>query len=183
MIGLRPFRPHEPGVAFDVGAHPLPPRTVDALARWFGFTPDELALNRAGCLSTRQRQNVLFQGVRVIVLGVVLIVLNVMLAAAVAPGARSGPQQAAFGALIVLIAAIIVLVLRAAGEVLFPRVRCVCGPLSPAGSARQPLLRAGDRLLAISYRRWRRLGVFGDRPYRAYYAGRTLLSVEPGDDP
>jgi len=183
MIGLRPFRPHESGAAFDVGAHPLPPRTVDALARWFGFTPDELALNRAGRLSPRQRQTVFFQGVRVIILGVTLIVLSVMLAAAVAPGVRTGPQRVAFGVLLLLVAALGVLVLRAAGEVLYPRVRCVCGPLAPAGSPRQPLLRAGDRLLAISYKRWRRLGIFGDQPYRTYYAGRTLLSVEPGDDP
>ena len=72
-----------------------------------------------------------------------------MLAAAVAPSHRL--QRVAFGVLLLLVAALGVLVLRAAGEVLYLRVRCcVCGPLAPAGSPRQPLLRAGDRLLAIS---------------------------------
>lgn len=52
-------------------SHPLP--TVTELMRAHGFTEDDLALNRAGRLSTRQRRALSLRALRRIALGVALI--------------------------------------------------------------------------------------------------------------
>lgn len=184
-MGQRPFWLHELGPTFDVGAHLLPPATVEALALWLGFSPEELALNRAGRLSDRQRQTVRFQGIRLVVVGAALILLNVLLAAAVAPTVPPS-EKPALGVLVLLIAVLVFMVGRASAEVLLPHVHTVTGPLCTAGSARSPRLRAGNHLLVISYRRWQRwqkLDAPGRQMYRTYYVGRTLLSVEPWNGP
>ena len=181
-MGERLLRLHDRGPTFDVGAHTVPPATVDALAQWFGFSAEELALNRAGYLSARQRQNVTFQGIGIILMGGTLILLDTLLAARVAPSARTQPERLALYVLVLLIVFLGIVISRGAADILVPRVRYVTGPLGAAGSARSPRLRAESHLLMISYRRWQRwqtLAAPERQIYRTYYVGITLLSVEP----
>ncbi|HML24893.1 MAG TPA: hypothetical protein PKD09_24775 [Aggregatilinea sp.] len=184
-MGQRPFWLRELGPTFDVAAHVQPPNTVEALALWFGFSPDELALNQEGQLSVRQKQTVRFQGVRIIIVGSVLILLDMLLAAAIAPTVPPS-ERPALVALLVLIVALMVIVGRASTEILKPRVHLIEGPLHATGTARNPRLRVENHILIVSYRRWLRWKGL-DRPerqrYRIYYAGRTLLSVEPWNGP
>ncbi|WP_162909923.1 hypothetical protein [Aggregatilinea lenta] len=181
-MGLRAFQLHDLGPTFDVGAHVQPPATVEALTRWFGFSLEELALNRVGRLSARQRQNVRFQGLCIIVVGGVLVLLDMLLTVTVAPTAKTMAENLALDALVLLNAVIVVIIGLAAVEILLPRVHTFTGPLCLAGTPRSPRLRAGDRLLVIPYRRWQRwqrLNAPDRQLYRTYYVGRTLLSIEP----
>jgi hypothetical protein len=97
----------------------------DELAALFGFTLEELALNRAGRLSDHQRQTLFFLSVGYLVRGLVLVVLNVILAATVADTVHTTGHMVAFVVLCLLMAGIAAFLIRAAYIVTFPTVRII----------------------------------------------------------
>jgi hypothetical protein len=148
------------------------------LAAQFGFTPDELALNRAGEFSARQRQTLFFLSVGYLVRGLALIVLVIVLAAAVADRHTAG--TALLG---LLLAGIVLLYLRATYQVLSPRVTVITGSLRRGQDARHPSIFAGDAELRVSFRRWKRLRASYPGTYRFYVApDLILLSLEPWNE-
>jgi hypothetical protein len=150
----------------------------DNLAAQFGFTPDELALNRAGEFSARQRQTLFFLSVGYLVRGLALIVLVIVLAAAVADRHTTG--TALLG---LLLAGIVLLYVRAAYQVFSPRVTVITGPLRRGQDARHPSIFAGDTELRVSFRRWKRLKASYPGTYRFYVApDLILLSLEPWNE-
>jgi hypothetical protein len=147
----------------------------DDLAAQFGFTCEELALNRAGEFSARQRQTLFFLSVGYLVRGLALLVLVIVLAVAVAD------RNAVGIALLILLGGVIAaLYARAAYQVLFPRIAVLIGPLRRGQDAYHPSIFAGDTELRISFRRWKRLTGRYPGTYR-FYVGPTLilLSLEP----
>jgi hypothetical protein len=150
----------------------------DNLAAQFGFTPDELALNRAGEFSDRQRQTLFFLSVGYLVRGLALIVLVIVLAATVADQHTTG--TALLG---LLLAGIVLFYLRAAYQVLFPRIAVITGPLRRGQDAYHPSIFAGDTELRVSFRRWKRLKASYPGTYRFYVApDLILLSLEPWNE-
>lgn len=150
------------------------------LGRCFGFTPEEVTLNRAGRVSDRQRQAIVFHGVGYVVRGAALLVLIVTLAAAVAPTLRTAWHVALFAALCLLGLLIAGLLFRAAALIVRSPVRAVTGSPVRSGDARHPAITVGGVTLRISFRRWKRLPAALPGTYRAYYGPDTrLLSLEP----
>lgn len=153
---------------------------VAELGRSFGFTPEELALNRAGRVSDRQRQTIIFRCVGYVVRGVALVVLIVTLAAAVAPTLHTEWQTALFAALCLLGLLIAGLLFRAAVVIRRSPVHIATGSLSRSGDARHPAVTVGGVTLRISFRRWKRLPAAYPGTFRAYYGPElNLLSLEP----
>ncbi len=149
--------------------------TSEELAAQFGFTREELALNRAGEFSARQRQTLFFLSAGYLVRGLALIVLVIVLAVAVADRHTAG-----WVLIGLLLAGIVLLYLRAAYQVLFPRVSVIFGPLRRGQDARHPSIFAGDTELRVSFRRWKRLKASYPGMYRFYVApALILLSLEP----
>lgn len=156
------------------------PETLPSLGDLFGFEPGEAALNRAGQLSPRQRQQVIYRSVGYIVRGLAVCLLNGILAAAVSPTIDRPWQRAAFVILCAFVALLGLDLLSAAYRCLFPRVHAVAGPLVRAGNLNKPCIRVGSRDLAVNARRWKRLPPDLPGQYRAYWTtGRLLLSLEP----
>lgn len=157
---------------------PPPPDQID-LARTFGFTPEELALNRAGRLSARQRQMVLYHSTGYLVRGVAALVLGVVLLAALVAGVERPWEWALFGAAVILLAGFALGLVIAAVRVARPAMQSATGPLTRAGTASRPAVQVGALALRVSYRRWKRLPPTLPGHYRVYYStGRELLSVE-----
>jgi hypothetical protein len=160
---------------------PVQPPTAADLARLFGFSLDELALNRTGDLSARQRQTLVFRSIGYLVRGIALIVLSVVLAAYLTTLLHRAWQWVLFGVLCALIAWIAALLARAAYLILaHPTIHTVMGGLRRAGDANHPRILAGDTELRVSFRRWKRLAEAYPGHYR-FYVGpdQSLLSVEP----
>jgi hypothetical protein len=152
--------------------------TPDDLGAQFGFTPEELALNRAGEFSARQRQTLFFLSVGYLVRGLALIVLIIVLVAAVADHHTIGGML-----LGLLFAGIVLLYLRAAYQVMFPRITVITGSLRRGSDARHPTIFAADTALRISFRRWKRLKASYPGTYRFYVApDLILLSLEPWNE-
>lgn len=160
------------------------PLTVEQLAVLFGFTPGELALNRAGRFSERQRQQLAYQSVGYLLRGIGFLVLSVILTASLYEPDMERGQAAAFITVGLLLLMISGYLLFAAYRVFSPTVQSREGKLIRSGSARQPAVLIADRPLRISYRRWKRLPPSFPGAYRVYYARSvdTLLSVEPKSD-
>ncbi len=156
------------------------PLTVDDLARQFGFTPEELALNRAGRFSARQRQTLIFRCVGYLVRGVGLLVLSVALTAYLTTVIQRMWEWALFGLLCALILVIAILLIRAALlTVARPAVHTITGTLHRSGDANHPSILAGDTSLRVSFRRWKRLAASYPGQYRFYVdPEHSLLSVE-----
>jgi hypothetical protein len=150
----------------------------DDLAAQFGFTCEELALNRAGEFSARQRQTLFFLCVGYLVRGLALIVLVIVLVAAV------GDQHTTGLVLLgLLFAGIVLLYLRAAYQVLFPRITVITGSLRRGQDARHPSIFAGNTELRVSFRRWKRLKESYPGTYQFYVApALILLSLEPWNE-
>lgn len=156
-----------------------PVEETDELCALFGFTPDELALNRSGRLSARQRQTVRFRAIGLLVRGLAFVILTVILLASQAAQLRTGWQRA----LAIAVAALAIAVwLAGVWVVLRPDVRRVAGPCRRNGTPRHPLVNVGGEKLAVSYRRWKRLPPALPGTYVAYYStpDHALLSIEPG---
>lgn len=154
--------------------------TIDELARAFGFTLDELARNRRGKLSLRQRQQVVFQSIGYIVRGVAFLVLGGVLAAALVPTLNRRWEWAAFVGMCAVLVGLAAYLAFAAVRIARPVVRTATGPLVRAGSANRPRVRVGSLDLRVPFRRWKRLPLILPGRYRAYYARGVynLLSIE-----
>ena len=153
------------------GIQPSP----EDLAAQFGFTCDELVLNRAGEFSARQRQTLFFLSVGYLVRGLALLVLVIVLGVAV-----SDRHTAGIVLLVLLFGVIVALYARAAYQILFPHIAVIIGPLRRGQDAYHPSIFAGDTELRVSFRRWKRLKELYPGVYR-FYVGPTLilLSLEP----
>jgi len=155
----------------------------EQLADWLGFTPDELAANRSGRLSTRQHRDMLYRHVGDLVRGAVAFCLGCILLATVAQSADRVWEQVlsgmAFVALIVLGGTWVLAIARLA----HPQVHTVSGSLCRGANPAKPHVVIGSTSLRITFRRWKHLpDHFGGR-YRAYYDSlNTLLSVELIDE-
>lgn len=162
---------------------PLLPGTLAGL---FEFTLDELALNRAGKLSARQRQNVFYQSWGYLMRGIAMVVFGGGLTIILAGCVESARDRALIAGIAVLQAICTTFLVVNAYRVLRPTVRIVSGPLRRGADAWHPAVTIGGETVRISYRRWRRLHPAYPGTYRAYLdpAGR-LLSMEPvlKDDP
>ncbi len=163
--------------------HPRPdgqPLSAEELSALFGFEPDALPANRAGRLSDRQRQDLLYRCIGHLLHGLVMLMLGAALIALVRPLARTGWECALWIGVCVLWLVLGALWLAAVRDVARPQVRVATGPLRRSGDAAHPALLAGEVLLRLSYRRWKRLPEAFPGRYRAYYGpARDLLSVEP----
>jgi hypothetical protein len=96
--------------------------------------------------------------------------------------ARRAWEQALVAVLVALIGVIVALVLRAAYAVARPTVETITGELCRTGDARHPCVRAGNRELRVSFRRWKRLAPSYPGEFRFYCGpGLMLLSVEPAN--
>lgn len=154
--------------------------TPDQLAALLGFTGDELALNRMGKFSDRQRQTLFFMSVGYLARGLVLIMSTIIMAAVVADTVHTTVQRAGLVLLGLLIIGISGLWLHTARQIVFPHVETVIGPLRRGHDAWHPSIWAGNTELRISYRRWKRLKESYPGLYRFYVApSLILLSVEP----
>jgi ABC-type proline/glycine betaine transport system permease subunit len=123
--------------------------TPDELAALFGFSLDELALNRAGQFSDRQRQTLFFMSVGYLVRGLALVVLTVVLAAAVAETIHTRWQITGFALLSLLIVGMVGLWLRAAYLVRFPHVETITGTLRRGSDDWHPSIFAGTVELRV----------------------------------
>lgn len=152
---------------------------VTALAALFGFEPDEVALNRAGRLSLRQRQDARYRDMSGVVRGTAGVVLTSILAASL----HAQLSPAAQAALVAGIAALAALAIRAGYRMLYPGVARATGTLSRAGNARYPAIAIDGWMVRVSYRRWKRLPDTPGR-YVVYYTRTTrrLLSIEPWNE-
>ncbi|MBN1564579.1 MAG: hypothetical protein JXA10_12110 [Anaerolineae bacterium] len=157
------------------------PLTADDLARLFGFTLDDLALNRTGQFSAQQRQTLIFRSVGYLVRGVGLDILLIILGAYVTTLIHSAWEWALFGLLCVSIAVIMGLWIKAMYQIIaHPTIHTLIGPLRRAGDANHPLILAGDVQLRVSFRRWKRLADAYPGQYRFYIGPeQALLSIEP----
>lgn len=154
--------------------------TVDELADMFGFTPDDLALNRAGQFSARQRQQVVYQSVGYLVKGIAFLVLCGVLIASLLPSIHRPWEWIMLAVTILLVAALAIGWGIAAIRVVRPAVHTITGSLSRAGSDMQPRVQVGQVALRMSFRRWKRLPPSFPGKYRVYYGPEmTLLSLEP----
>lgn len=156
---------------------PLLPETLAGL---FGFTLDELALNRDGKLSARQRQNVFYQSWGYLMRGIALVVFGTGLTIILGRTVDSARDRVLIAGIAVLQAVCAAFLILNTYRVLRPTVRTVTGPLRRGDDAWHPAVTVGGETVRISYRRWRRLQHAYPGTYRAYIdpAGR-LLSVEP----
>ncbi len=163
----------------NTGADEIPLDAAE-LAEHFGFTPDELALNRAGTLSARQRQAVFYRSWGYLARGVVLIVVSGGIAAWLAPSAGSTFDYVLLAGIVLLLVINAAILLADLYRVLRPTVHSVSGPLRRGDKAFRPSVFVGTSELWITSRRWRRMEPRYPGTYRAYYgpAGH-LLSVEP----
>jgi hypothetical protein len=154
--------------------------TNERLADMFGFTLDELALNRTGLFSQRQRQQLAYQSIGYLVRGIAVIVLSTLLIVTLASRTRQPWEIALLALTSGLLAVLCGLLLFAAYRVFRPTVQTATGPLQRSGNARDPHVSIGDRTLRISFRRWKRLPPALPGQYRVYYARGTynLLSLE-----
>lgn len=154
------------------------PLSANQLAVLFGFTLDELAQNRAGTFSQRQRQQLAYQSVGYLLRGMGFLLLSLILAISLYGRIEYRWQIAAFAAVCLLLLTISGYLLFATYRVFSPSVQRIDGKLSKTGSA-QVLI--GERMLRISYRRWKRLPASFPGEYRVYYARTVynLLSIEP----
>ncbi len=145
-----------------------------------GFTSDELVLNRAGQLSSRQRQQLFFQSIGYLVRGAVMLALNSILACYLVPRIDETWEKLAVGAVWLLMGVSTGLMIFAAVQVAYPSVRSVTGSLEQAGTLKDPRVRIGTREMRISRRRWKHLAASYPGTYRAYYVrfAGNLLSVE-----
>ncbi|HEX3050095.1 MAG TPA: hypothetical protein VHP83_05525 [Aggregatilineaceae bacterium] len=145
-----------------------------------GFTSDELALNRAGRLSSRQRQQLFFQSIGYLVRGAGMLVLTIILAFYLVPRINESWEKIAFGVVWLLMGVSTGLMIFAAVQVACPSVRSVTGSLERAGTLKDPRVRIGTHEMRISRRRWKHLAASYPGTYRAYYVrfAGNLLSVE-----
>lgn len=151
------------------------------LAAIFGFTPHELALNRIGLLSARQRQRLFYRSIGYLVNGLGVVCLNAILLSAVASRITRPWQRAILGFLWASLALFAVLVIVATWRVLSPSVKSVTGPIQRGGTPRKPRIQVGDLELRISFKRWKRLETAYPGCFTVYYASFVgdLLSLEP----
>lgn len=146
----------------------------------FGFTPEELALNRAGQFSTRQRQQLAYQSIGYLVRGIAVMVLSVLLTVTLAARARQPWEIAAVALTGALLVGLCGMLLFAAYRVFKPTIKTVSGPYRRGDSPRDPQVIIGDQALRVPFRRWKRLPPTLPGIYRAYYARGVynLLSLE-----
>ncbi|MBN1680442.1 MAG: hypothetical protein JW966_09115 [Anaerolineae bacterium] len=158
--------------------------SIGDLGAIFGFAPDELAFNRAGRVSARQRQALRYRGIGFLVKGAAACVLNVILAAALAPGITYPWQRTLYGVLWALIALFALAVIGGTLLVVHPVVRHVTTTIKRSPSAARPCLIAGKLELRISGAAWRRMPPSYSGQFRVYYArfAGWLLSLEPWSD-
>lgn len=152
----------------------------DELADLFGFTPDELALNRAGKFSARQRQTVRYTAIGHLVRGVALVIFGAGALLMFAPQAHTARDRVLAGLLAGLLLVIVALLVVSVRRVWFPAVYTATGSLRRGDDPWHPAVHVGDTTLRISTRRWRRLASTYPGIYCAYHdpLGR-LLSIEP----
>lgn len=157
---------------------PDAPLPAGELAALFGFTLDDLALNRAGHLSARQRQDVLYRNARVFVSGAILALISVIVLAAFY---RIVPRRAWFTLLALDTVLLTTLALTLRRFVLRPPIHTTTGTIRRGTDAWTPSIIVHDTLaLRISTRRWKRLPESLPGTYRVYYGpDQRVLSLEP----
>lgn len=163
------------------------PVTVAQLSQWFGFALEDLALNRAGKLSPRQRQTLRYDAAGQLIRGCAALVLGIILTATVAPAAETLLERTLLVAVLAGVLVLALMLAHAFVRALRPTVRRVTGPLRRADDPWHPAIVVGSEPLRISTRRWKRLPAALPGTYCAYVdpSGR-LLSLEPfgnADDP
>jgi hypothetical protein len=148
------------------------------LADMFGFTLDDLALNRAGQFSARQRQNLLYRSARIFVCGAALLLMSVIVIATLY---QSVPQRSWFVllALLAILQGVILIIL--AQLVLRPPVHTATGVIRRGTDMWKPaIIVEGKCVLRTTTRRWKRLPESLPGEYRIYYGpDARLLSMEP----
>ena len=156
------------------------PLSSEELAALFGFTVEELALNRDGRLSKRQRQGMFYRSWGYLMRGLVLVIIGTGAVIMLTTGAGSALERALLGAVIALLGVSAALLIVDAFHVLRPTVRTAHGALRRGDDPWRPSVLVGEQVLSISTRRWRRLPRACPGTYRAYAdpTGR-LLSIEP----
>lgn len=161
---------------------PAPPALLSAadLADRFGFTLDELALNREGQLSARQRQTVFYRSWGYLARGIVLVVLSTGITLTLTRSAETRRDWALIVVLAILGAIAASLLILNGIRTLRPTVQIVSGPLRRGEDAWHPSILVGDTVVSITTRRWCHLETHFSGIYRAYLdpVGR-LLSIEP----
>lgn len=156
------------------------PLDAAELAAHFGFTPDELARNRAGTLSARQRQTVFYRSWGYLARGVVLLVVSGGIAAWLAPTASSTLDYVLLAGIALLLGINAAILLADLYRVLRPTVHSISGPLRRGDKAFRPSVFVGPVELWITARRWRQMEPHYPGTYRAYYSpAGHLLSIEP----
>lgn len=157
---------------------PTTPLSARELAGMFGYTLDELALNRAGQLSARQRQDMIYRSARVFVSGAVLLLMSVITVICLY---RIVPRRGWWALLAATVLLQVTLLLVLVRLVLRPAVHCVTGTIRRGADAWEPAIIVGESLtLRISTRRWKRLPVSLPGVYRVYYGpDARVLSLEP----
>jgi len=149
-----------------------------------GFTPDELALNRQGQMSARQRQTLWYHQVGYLVRGVAMMILNLILISYLMPRLEQAMHKALLGVIVVLVMIIAGYLIIGFYRTWSPVVHTVTGPLTIGGSEQSPRLHIGSLSLRISRRAWRRLEGTYPGPFRVYYSpAGDLLSLEPWNEP
>ncbi len=163
-------------------ALPTPPAPLSAtdLADRFGFTLDELALNREGQFSACQRQTVYYRSWGYLARGIVLVVLGTGITLTLTRSAETRRDWTLIGVLVILGAIAVALLILNGIRTLRPTVQIVSGSLRRGEDAWHPSILVGDTVVSITTRRWCHLDTHFPGIYRAYLDpfGR-LCSIEP----
>jgi len=150
--------------------------SAEELAEIFGFTMDELLLNRNMDISKRQRSSILsnfWTGcvIELILLFTTLLIHNEILRAV----------------LFVMLCIIGLIIASNLYAYLFPRVKSITGTVKRTGSKRNPKLQVRDQSLILNIKDRDLVSETYEGRYRAFYATSSygasiLLSIEPWNE-
>ncbi|NDJ77561.1 MAG: hypothetical protein GYB65_15020 [Chloroflexi bacterium] len=149
--------------------------SLDQLAALFGFAPEDVALNRQGCFSLRQRQDLLYRNLGVVVRSVSVLLLGIILAVTL----RTRADPAEWWVLVLLVSFGGLLLIITGWRALFPTVQVAVGPVVRAGNSADPHVQVGEHEFRIARRRWQRLPPALPGSYWVHHTSHRLLSIEP----
>lgn len=157
-----------------------PPLSAAQLADLFGFTLDDLALNRLGQFSAQQRQNLIYRSVRIFVCGAALLLMSVIVIATLY---QRVPWHSRFVLLALLVILQGVTLTFFARLVLHPPVHTATGAIRRGTDMWKPAIIVEEKcVLRITTRCWKRLQQSFPGKYRVYYGPDARpLSIEPDD--
>jgi hypothetical protein len=160
----------------------------------WGFTREELVLNRAGRVSTKQRFHLFLNGLWLLGFGLLAIAGAFIMTYFVLFGSNDSLSINHLWQRIILILFAIFMDLflllfgvaasSIAYKSLSPKIETAIGPLTYSGTNKSPYLVVGDKALSVSAKRWNKMRASYPGQFCMYYIPENhLLSIEPWNEP